>query len=288
MKNFYSYNNYGVDILTNFKFSFCQELFKNWPLDKLSSFLFNLGYDGIELAPFIFAHDIRTIYYQEILKYRTEITNSGLNVSAIHWLLGSPKNLSITSILDEVYNNTRDFFKKLIEFGHLLETQYLIFGSPKQRQLGFEHRNKEYERAIAFFQEMSEIAKQYEIKIAFEPLGPQITNFGGTIQDSLEIIEKVNHPSFTLMLDTSALIREGKEPAEIIKQMKNKFVYFHLNDPNELGPGMGSLDFNPILRSLKEIQYKGWLSVEPFSTAIMPDEIAEKSIQYLKKIEKFI
>ncbi len=274
--------------MREFKFAFCQELFKNLNLKDTCAFLFKLGYLGIELAPFTFAEDIRSLNEEQIKAYHKVIHNSGLEVSALHWLLVSPKNMSISSLNDEVYNNTKDFFKKLIEFGHLMETKYLIFGSPKQRMLNIENRAKEFDRAILFFQEMAEVADKYDIKIAFEPLGSQITNLGGTIQESLEIVDKVNHPSFTLMLDTSAMLREGINPENCIRHKKNSFIYSHLNDPNELGPGRGSVDFIPILRALKEIKYTEWLSVEPFSTSIAAEEIAFKSIEYLKKIEQNI
>ncbi|HOL49586.1 MAG TPA: sugar phosphate isomerase/epimerase, partial [bacterium] len=39
----------------------------------------------------------------------------------------------------------------------------------------------------------------------------------------------------------------------------------------------------PIIKALKEISYQGYISVEVFDFSPGPENIAEKSIQYLKK-----
>ena len=266
------------------KIAFCQELFKNNTLNEICSLLLELGYEGIELAPYCFSQDIRTLSNTETTNIRKTIEDCGIQISAMHWLLVSPSGMSITTLNDEMYNNTKDFFKNLIEFSHNLGNKMLIFGSPKQRMLSNKNSEQEFERAINFFKEMAERCSKYDITIAFEPLGPKMTNFGGTTEEALDIIKKVDHSSFSMMLDTSAIIREGKNPSDLIKSMKNKFIYYHLNDPNELGPGMGTLDFKPIFQAFSEINYSGWVSVEPFSTAVPREIIAKKSMDYLKKI----
>ena len=266
------------------KIAFCQDLFKNKPLEEICKLLLDLGYQGIELAPFCFSDDIRRLERTEILKYRKIIEDYGIQISGMHWLLVSPVGMSITTLDNEIYNNTRDFFKKLIEFSYFIGNKILIFGSPKQRNLLNKNNEQELARAITFFKEMSEMCSRYDIKIAFEPLGPQITNFGGTTEDALEIIKEVDHPSFSMMLDTCAILREEKNPSDLIKSMKNKFIYYHLNDPNEFGPEMAALDFTPIFQAFSEINYTGWVSVEPFSTAISPEIIAKRSIENIKKI----
>lgn len=270
--------------MTSNPLSFCHELFKDLPLKDVCKILFDLGYDGIELAPFMFHEDIRKMDPEEMRNILNIIDDEGLIVSGLHWLLASPKGLSISSLDNEIWANTKSFFKSIIQFGAEMESDYLIFGSPNQRSLNPndpEIAAKEYQQAINFFKEMADLAMESDMLIAFEPLGPQTTNFGGTTEDALKIVKEVNHPGFTLMVDTSAIVREQKDPYSLIRSLKDQIDYVHLNDPNQLGPGMGHMDFIPVFKALKENNYRGWISVEPFSDSIPAREIAKSSIEYI-------
>ena len=41
------------------RFSICNELFEGWPLERVLVYCANLGYEGVEIAPFTLAEDIR-------------------------------------------------------------------------------------------------------------------------------------------------------------------------------------------------------------------------------------
>jgi sugar phosphate isomerase/epimerase len=76
---------------------------------------------------------------------------------------------------------------------------------------------------------------------------------------------------------------EGRPIPEIIAEAAPWTAYFHANDPNMKGPGFGETDFRPILAALRNIDYQGFVSVEVFNFEEGPEEIATRSIDYLRR-----
>jgi len=71
---------------------------------------------------------------------------------------------------------------------------------------------------------------------------------------------------------------------QIIAESAAHLAHFHANDPNLLGPGMGEVKFEPIIKALKDAGYDGYLSVEVFDFKLGAEKIASESIRYLKKV----
>ena len=59
--------------------------------------------------------------------------------------------------------------------------------------------------------------------------------------------------------------------------------HFHANMFNLKGPGMGDVDFGPIMRSLVASGYDCWVSVEVFDYSAGAEETARQSIACLRR-----
>ena len=72
---------------------------------------------------------------------------------------------------------------------------------------------------------------------------------------------------------------------DVIRKYGSWLIHFHANDRNSQGPGMGDLDFASIFRALRDVDYRGWISVEVFDTSPGGETIARRSIEYMRRVE---
>ncbi|MHA1368438.1 MAG: sugar phosphate isomerase/epimerase family protein [Promethearchaeota archaeon] len=268
------------------KIAICQEVFGKIPFSIACQMAIEFGYRGMEIAPFIVHYDITRMQKSDLREMKRTSRQWGIELVAMHWLLSSPPGMSITTPNNAVFEKTRRFFKRLIDIAGILEIPVLVFGSPKQRNISDEWNFKSsYQRGIGFLSEMATMAWEKNLLLAFEPLGANVTNFGATITETLEIIKRINNPGLKVQLDVKAMHEDPElTPVQQIYLAGESIVHFHANDPNMLGPGMGDVDFKPLVKALNDVGYTGWYSVETFRQDVHPEGIARTSFDYLKKV----
>ena len=123
------------------------------------------------------------------------------------------------------------------------------------------------------------------VTIALEPLGPSEGDFLLTAAEGVQLLERVASPWVRLHLDVKAMSSEPTPIPEILRAKQQHLHHFHANDPNRQGPGFGEVKFEPILQTLADINYEGWVSVEVFDYTPGIERLARESIEYLKRCE---
>lgn len=266
------------------KFALCNEMFEGRPLEEVARVAARLGYDGLELAPFSLARDIRDLPEEELHRLRRVVEEAGLEVVGLHWLLASPPGLHIAHPDPLTFERTRSFFLALIDACAELGGRLMVLGSPAQRSIepGWDEEATR-RRAAEFLRSVLPRAAERGITLCLEPLSPQETNFLNTHREALEFIEQLGEPNCKLILDVKAMSSEPEPIPEIIRRSAPLLAHVHANDANRRGPGFGDTDFVPIFQALREVGYRGYLSVEVFRFDPDPETIARESISYLRR-----
>lgn len=276
------------------KYAFCNEMFGVEPFDQVAATMRSLGYTGVEIAPFTLlpptdAFDARQVSAAKRREIRQQAEAAGLEVIGLHWLLAKTKGFHLTSPDGAVRRATADYLKALVELCGEIGGTLMVLGSPQQRNLlpGVGYNDAE-SYAAEILREAMPLCAAYGVTIALEPLGPTEGNFMLTAKSAIHLAELVESPHCRLHLDVKAMSSEAEPIDVIIRDSRDWLVHFHVNDPNLLGPGMGDVQYGPILAALDEIGYSGWLSLEVFIYEPSPVEIGQRSIEYLRKIEAAI
>ena len=268
------------------KIGTCNEYFENWPIEEVFNYAAEVGYDGVEIAPFTLANSVEEISQSRRVEIRRHAENAGIEIIGLHWLLISPKGLYTNHIDDQIRNKTRDYFKSLIRFCGDLGGSVMIIGSPQQRNVqdGWDF-DATWNRTKSVFEDCLLLAEENSVYLCIEPLSAEQTNFIDTAAEARRMVMEINHPNFQTMIDCCSGSTERHPLRELLMDTGKLLHHVHVNDANKRGPGFGDTDFTEVLETLKQMKYDRYVSVEVFDFKPDPRTIAAGSLKHLKEIE---
>ncbi len=269
------------------KISICNELFVGWPIDKVLEYAAQLGYDGVEIAPYTLGESVTEISGKERKAIRRAAEKNGIQIVGLHWLLAKPEGLYINHPDEIIRIKTQEYIEALIHFCADLGGRILVHGSPHQRtvQEGWDFQES-WNSAKETFKVCLKTAQKREVLYCIEPLAHTNTNFINTVAEGIRFVEEIRHPYFKMVFDVrSASIQEKSAPEALLRALDSGYLrHIHVNDANGRGPGFGGTPFVTILKSLIKHSYKGYISVEVFDFSPDPQTVASESIGYLRGI----
>jgi sugar phosphate isomerase/epimerase len=265
------------------KFAICNETFQGWEWEPTCRYAAECGYDGIEIAPFTLSEDVRTLDSAARHGIRSAAERAGLEIVGLHWLLVSPKGLSVTTNDSAVRRVTSDYLLALVNLCSDLGGKIMVFGSPAQRRIP---EGESLETAAARFlrsiRPALDRAAESGITICLEPLPPPEADFLLRLEDARKLIQRLDHPAAMSIFDVKSACSDDAPLPELIREFAPIIAHVHANDANRRGPGFGNTEFRPVLATLKEVGYDGYVSVEVFDYTPDPQTIARESLHYLK------
>lgn len=159
---------------------------------------------------------------------------------------------------------------------------YIVFGSGKARNIpeGFS-REEAVEQFISFCRQIAPLAEKYKVTVVIEPLNRAETNLVNSLEEGARIVEAVGHPNVQLLCDIYHMMREDELPSEIVKY--GKYIrHCHIAEKEErTSPGTKGDDFTPYFKALKQIGYKGCVSIE-CRWKDLPQEI-QPALSYMRE-----
>jgi sugar phosphate isomerase/epimerase len=267
------------------RYAICNEHWGQLPYAQVCERIAAAGYEGVEIAPFTLHEDPRELTDADMIPVVKGAKDAGIEVLGFHWILSRPTFLHITSPDAVQRRESAKLGQKLARLCGMAGGKIMVWGSPKARSTQPEWAYEEcFARGVETVRAVAEEAGKCGVTLAMEPLGRTETNFLNTAEETIRFCKAVDHPACKLHLDVKAMSDEEKSIPQIIDESRDWTVHFHTNDPNLLGPGMGEVQYEPIIAALRKSGYKGWLSTEVFKYELGADVIAQRSIEYLKKV----
>jgi D-psicose/D-tagatose/L-ribulose 3-epimerase len=256
-------------------------------MDRVFEYAAQLGYDGVEIAPFTLADSVTEIPAKKRKAIRNAAEENGIDIVGLHWLLAKPEGLYINHPDEIIRIQTQEYIEALVHFCADIGGRILVHGSPHQRtvQEGWDFQDS-WDFAKETFKVCLKAARERNVLYCIEPLSHTWTNFINTVAEATRLVKEVRHPNFKMVFDCrSASVQEKSVPEALLRALESGYLrHIHVNDANGRAPGFGETDFVPVLRMLTKNGYKGYISVEVFDFSPDPQTVASRSIGYLRGI----
>lgn len=261
------------------KFAICNEMFHEvgWEIEKQFEVAAEVGFDGIEIAPFTLAASVREITEEQKQRIRKASADTGVAACGIHWLLAGTSGYHVTDPDPEVRQATVHYCTDLVRFALQIGAEYQVVGSPAQRAVKFE-QGVTYQQAWEWFKEAmiasATVAGAANYRVAIEPLAPGTNNnFLFNHLEAIKMCQEIDLPNVGVILDTYSGLQTESNLPDAIRETGKLLFHYHCNDLNRRAPGLGDTDFRPIMQALVDIDYPYYVSIEVFD--FQPDPMEQ-------------
>ncbi len=172
---------------------------------------------------------------------------------------GNLKSVGPDAVHAEILEYVKTAFRRAEKAG----VEYIVFGSGGSRNIPESFSSSEARKQfVSLCSKIAPIAARYNVTVVLEPLNKKECNFINSVIEGGEIVEQVNHPNFRLLADIYHMLMDNEGPESIIKY-GHLIKHVHIAEKKERSaPGTYKEDFMEYFNALKDIGYKGRLSIE--------------------------
>jgi len=144
-------------------------------------------------------------------------------------------------------------------------------------------KKKLLKRSVNILSELTRFSKDFGVYLLLEPLNRYSTPFCCNTADAIFVTSNVNNDYFSILLDTYHMNIEEMDFSDSIIKSKNFLKHIHFADSNRKMPGLGHINFNSILKTLRKIQYNNYIGLEPIVDRNYKVEIRQ-GLNFLNKL----
>ncbi|MGC4790492.1 TIM barrel protein [Micromonospora sp. DT178] len=110
--------------------------------------------------------------------------------------------------------------------------------------------------------ELGEHARAEGVILFLEPLNRYEDHMVNRLADAVDLCAAVGLPSVRVVADTFHMNIEEDDVHRALRAAAPYLGHVQVSDSNRLQPGAGHLDWPALVRTLLEIDYRGWLALE--------------------------
>jgi D-psicose/D-tagatose/L-ribulose 3-epimerase len=219
-----------------------------------------MGYDAVEIP-------IETLGQFDIARARQLADAAGLGVSVCA-VIGPGRDL----LLDDEVEVGLGYLRGCIDAAQALGSPAVAgpFYSAVGRcwPMSAAERAREIDKLAERLRDLAVYAAERGVELGVEPLNRFETSFFNTTEQTLELVERVNHPGLGVALDVFHLGIEEKSLGEAIRRAEGRLKHVQVAENDRGTPGTGQLAWDEVAQALHDIGYDGRVVIETFSDRV--------------------
>jgi sugar phosphate isomerase/epimerase len=268
-----------------FRHSTCNEAFEKWPFADACKAIRRIGYTGIEIAPFTLAERPGDITAAQRREYRDIMQSEGLTFVGLHWIMVSPKGLHVTTpdtaLRERSWQHIHDLIDLCADLG---PDGVMVFGSPKQRSTtGGLTREQATGHYIDGMTAIAPHAAERGVTVLVEALPVDQSDVVQSLEEAVGIVRQIASPGVGTMFDVHNAINEAEPHDALVDKWFDYIRHVHVNELDGKHCGAGNYDYKPVLATLAQRGYRGWISLEAFDFSYGAERLAEESLRHLER-----
>jgi D-psicose/D-tagatose/L-ribulose 3-epimerase len=252
----------------------------------VAKILQNLGVKYVEIAPTKMWQDPTTTSDNELADYKKFWESYGIEIVAFQSMLFNMPELKIFEDY-ELRAQTLAYLKRFITLAPKLGASIMVFGSPKNRQIGGLNYAEATEVAKPFFNSLGDAAQKNQTCFCIEPNPTAYAcDFVTSAQQGIDFVKLVDNSGFGLHLDIAGMTLAGDPIEDSIKNAGPAIKHFHISAPYlDQVEDRADVKYIASAQALRDISYKNFVSIEMKPGAVGENGVrVEKAVRFSQKI----
>jgi sugar phosphate isomerase/epimerase len=234
------------------------------------------GLDAIDIAPGKYFPAPAMAKDPEIVKVRTHWNDRGIDIVGMQALLFGTTGMNVFGS-GESQRAMLLHLDAVCRIAAGVGATRLVFGSPRNRDSTGLEASEANDRARGFFHRLGDLAGSWGVTICLEP-NPACygANFMVTSLETAAMVKQIAHPAIRMQLDTGAMIINGEQAWDCLREHAGLIGHIHLSEPGMVPIGDRAGTDHPGLATAIQHHLPGHtVTVEMLAT---PDEPHLQSI----------
>lgn len=170
------------------------------------------------------------------------------------------------------YNEALDYAVKACRRADAIGLKYIVFGSGGARRIP---DNVPYSvgraRFVSFCKALASRIADCKVTICLEPLNRREVNLLNTVAEGIGLVDEIDSPRIQLLADLYHMSCENEKP-DSLRRAGPRLRHCHIAErAKRTWPGIAGDDFTPYFDALRDIGYRGFVSIEGSLPNATPD-----------------